>query len=76
MYPDRKRQRNFYAPRQLFKFIAHGEAPCNYVDAAIAEVPFQLLDREIYWIGRVKRLFTAPKVATLALFTARPNELR
>jgi hypothetical protein len=26
----------------------------NYVDAAIAEGPFHLLDREIYWIGYVK----------------------
>jgi hypothetical protein len=25
----------------------------NYVDAAIAEGPFNLLDREIYWIGQV-----------------------
>jgi S1-C subfamily serine protease len=26
----------------------------NYVDAAIAEGPFQFLDREIYWVGYVK----------------------
>lgn len=26
----------------------------NYVDAAVAEGPFQILDREIYWIGYVK----------------------
>ena len=27
---------------------------CNYVDAAIAEGPFHMLDREIYWIGYAK----------------------
>lgn len=35
-------------------------APLNYVDAAIAEVPFHLADREIYWIGYVKDLYEAP----------------
>lgn len=32
---------------------------CNYVDAAIAEGPFQILDREIYWIGYVKGVANA-----------------
>ncbi len=27
---------------------------CNYVDAAIAETPFQLIDRQVYWIGYAK----------------------
>jgi hypothetical protein len=31
-------------------------APLNYVDAAIAEGPFHLLNREIYWIGYVKQV--------------------
>jgi len=36
--------------------------PCNYVDAAIAEGEFHVLDREIYWIGYVKgvRFMTKP----------------
>lgn len=27
------------------------DGSCNYVDAAIAEVPFDTIDRDIYWIG-------------------------
>jgi hypothetical protein len=30
----------------------------NYVDAAVAEGPFQFLDREIYWVGYVKGVRT------------------
>ena len=35
-------------------------APLNYVDAAIAEGPFHLLNREIYWIGYVKHVNSRP----------------
>jgi len=34
--------------------IRFGSGLVNYVDAAIAEGPFHVLDREIYWIGYVK----------------------
>ena len=44
------------------RFRANGAAPRNYVDAALAEVPFHLVDREIYWLGRVKRLWTQAKI--------------
>lgn len=27
------------------------DGSCNYVDAAIAEVPFDTIDRDVYWIG-------------------------
>ncbi|WP_330923923.1 hypothetical protein [Candidatus Sororendozoicomonas aggregata] len=39
--------------------------PLNYVDAAIAEGNLQDLDREIYWGGHVKRLFTDPSVGDI-----------
>lgn len=32
-------------------------APCNYVDAAIAQGEFYDLNREIYWIGYVNKLY-------------------
>jgi hypothetical protein len=46
------------------------DGSCNYVDAAIAEGPFQLLDREIYWIGYVKGLASV-QVGTLVQKTGR-----
>ncbi|WP_138429763.1 serine protease [Fodinibius saliphilus] len=39
--------------------------PRNYVDAAIAEVPFHIANREVYWIGHVKDLYAAPKVGDI-----------
>ena len=47
------------------KFIDGNNAPCNYVDAAIAEGNLQDLNREIYWGGHVKRLYAAPKVGDI-----------
>lgn len=48
-------------------------APCNYVDAAIAEGHFHNLDREIYWIGYVKQLYAAPKVGDIVEKTGRTS---
>lgn len=45
--------------------------PINYVDAAIAEGNLQDLNREIYWGGYVKRLYTAPKVNDIVQKTGR-----
>ncbi len=39
--------------------------PCNYVDAAIAECNLQDVNRQPYWGGHVKRLYTAPKVGEI-----------
>lgn len=36
------------------RFRTGSSAPCNYVDAAIAEGNFHNLDRFIYWVGTVK----------------------
>jgi hypothetical protein len=47
------------------KFKTSTSAPRNYVDAAIAEVPFHLANREIYWLGYVKDLYVAPKVGDI-----------
>jgi hypothetical protein len=46
-------------------------APLNYVDAAIAEVDFHNLNREVYWIGYVRRTYTAPKVGDFVQKTGR-----
>lgn len=35
---------------------------CNYVDAAIAEVPFEMIDRDIYWNGYPATAAKAAKV--------------
>ncbi|HSR66951.1 MAG TPA: serine protease [Acidobacteriota bacterium] len=47
------------------RFISGGNAPCNYVDAAIAECNLQDLDRDPFWGGPVKTLYTAPKVGDI-----------
>ena len=47
------------------KFKTSQSAPRNYVDAAIAEVPFHLANREIYWLGYVKDQYVAPKVGDI-----------
>lgn len=46
-------------------------APLNFVDAAVAEVDFRLLSREVYWVGYVKKLYTAPKVGDILQKTGR-----
>lgn len=53
------------------KFIVGDKKPCNYVDAAIAEGNLADLNREIYWIGSVKRLYIAPKVGDIVQKTGR-----
>lgn len=53
------------------RFITPAGAPCNYVDAAIAEVPFHLANRQVYWIGHVKDLYTAPQVGDIVQKTGR-----
>ena len=45
--------------------------PCNLVDAAIAEGNLQDLNREVYWGGHVKRLYTAPAVGDIVQKTGR-----
>jgi len=42
------------------RFISGSQAPFNYVDAAVAEGRFEDLDRRIYWVGDVKRIYVAP----------------
>lgn len=53
------------------RFISGGSAPCNYVDAAVAEGDLQDLNRELYWGGYVKRLFVAPNPDDLVQKTGR-----
>ena len=47
------------------KFKTSTKSPRNYVDAAIAEVPFHLANREVYWLGYIKDLYTAPKIGDI-----------
>ena len=47
------------------RFWTSTSKPLNYVDAAIAEGKFQDLDREIYWCGYIKDLYTAPQVGDI-----------
>jgi hypothetical protein len=53
------------------RFIEGDSAPCNFVDAAIAEGDFEDLNREIYWIGYVRRLYVAPNVGDIVQKTGR-----
>lgn len=53
------------------RFISGNSRPCNYVDAAVAEGNFENLNREIYWIGYVKRLYAAPKIGYIVQKTGR-----
>ncbi|MPZ89154.1 MAG: serine protease [Nitriliruptorales bacterium] len=53
------------------QFMSGASAPLNLVDAAIAEVPFHLLSREIYYLGYVKRLFIAPNINDVVQKTGR-----
>lgn len=47
------------------------DGSCNYVDAAIAEGEFHDLDREIYWVGYVRELYSAPQVGDIVEKTGR-----
>ena len=47
------------------RFQTSRSTPTNYVDAAIAEVPFHLANREIYWLGYVKGINATPKIGDL-----------
>jgi hypothetical protein len=53
------------------RFISGSDAPCNFVDAAIAEGDFADLNREIYWVGYLRRMYTAPRVGDLVQKTGR-----
>lgn len=53
------------------QFISGTSAPCNYVDAAIAEGDFEDLNREIYWVGYVRRLYVAPNIGDIVQKTGR-----
>lgn len=53
------------------QFMTSTSAPLNYVDAAIAEVPFHLADREVYSIGYVKDLYEAPGLDEILQKTGR-----
>ncbi len=44
---------------------------CNYVDAAIAEVPFDAIDRDIYWSGYPTTAALAAQVGMLVKKTGR-----
>ncbi len=46
-------------------FISGPRRPTNQIDAAIAEVNLQDLGREIFWVGHVQRLYTAPRVGDI-----------
>ena len=53
------------------KFHQGNSAPCNYVDAAIAEGNFEDLRREIYWAGHVEKLYCPVKVGDTVKKTGR-----
>lgn len=47
------------------------DGTCNQVDAAVAEVPFHLIDRDIYWNGYPASAAKAAKVGTFVKKTGR-----
>jgi len=53
------------------RFITGSIQPTNYVDAAIGEVPFHYLNREIYWIGYATKMYQAPMVGVVVQKTGR-----
>ncbi|MPZ73956.1 MAG: serine protease [Nitriliruptorales bacterium] len=53
------------------KFLSPGSSPTNLVDAAIAEVPFHVLNRQIYYIGHVTKMYAAPTVNDIVQKTGR-----
>ena len=57
------------------RFIEPGqEPPCNYVDAAVAQVPFHLIDRDIYWNGHPASLFKTAEPDMLVKKTGRTTD--
>lgn len=57
---------------RLSRFITiRFDGSCNDVDAAIAEVPFHALDRDIYWNGYPASLAVAAQVGMLVKKTGR-----
>jgi hypothetical protein len=53
------------------QWITSTSTPINYVDAAIAEVDFHSLTREVYYIGYMRRLYVAPTVGDIVQKTGR-----
>lgn len=53
------------------RYISGDSAPCNFVDAAIAEGDLQDLDRKVFWGGHVKHLYSAPNVGDVVQKTGR-----
>jgi hypothetical protein len=51
--------------------IKFNDGSCNYVDAAIAEVPFDTIDRDIYWNGYPTTAAVAAQVNMLVKKTGR-----
>lgn len=47
------------------------DGSCNYVDAAVAEVPFDRIDRDIYWNGHPRSLAKAAAVGMVVKKTGR-----
>jgi hypothetical protein len=47
------------------------DGSCNYVDAAVAEVPFDTIDRDIYWTGYPTTAAVAASVGMLVKKTGR-----
>jgi hypothetical protein len=53
------------------KWISPSSAPLNYVDAAVAEVDFHRLTREVYYIGYMSSLYQTPNVNDIVQKTGR-----
>lgn len=69
---DPIRDRVAYLSRYItIKFRTPTTTPINYVDAAVAEGDLQDLNREVYWGGHIKDLYTAPKVNDIVQKTGR-----
>lgn len=56
---------------QPIQFLTPASAPVNLIDAAIAEVPFHAVSREIYYVGYVRRMYTAPEPNLIVQKTGR-----
>lgn len=61
---------------RLFRFVTirwktPTYIPINYVDAAIAEGEFHILNREIFWIGYVQQVKSNPRVGDIVEKTGR-----
>jgi hypothetical protein len=58
------------------KFMQPNQAPpINYVDAAVAEGNFSDLDRRIFWVGHLRRLYQAPEVGMIVEKCGRTTNL-